>query len=127
VNLGDLGGRCSGVEHLLKVLHPLGIGERPALVVFHDLLGDAFDHLGLLVAAAGGTHIDRHGGQPGLTRRDGAALTGAPNGAVVVAHRRDRHQHPVFLHAGQELGVHGGGVANVVAEICAQTCPILDV
>ena len=95
-----------GVEHLLNAAHPLGVGERLALIVLHDLLGNPLNHLGLLVAVSDLPHVDRDGGQAGLTRGQGAALTGAyPHHAVAAAYRDDRVHHAVLFDAGHEIGV----------------------
>jgi hypothetical protein len=70
VNLGDLGHRHPGVEQLLDSTGALSLGQFPALVVFHDLLGHPLDQI---VARCQWSHVDRHGpGQRPARRECGA-------------------------------------------------------
>ena len=113
-SFGDLGDGHPGVEQLLNAAHPLDVGDRLALIVFHDLLGNPLNRLGLLVVVSNVPHVDRDGGQPALARGQGAPLTGAyPHHAVGAAHRDDRVHHAVLFDAGHEIGVEGGVVANI--------------
>ena len=92
----------------------MGVGQRAALVIGHDLVRDAFG--GSRRGVVGVEHIHRDGGELGFAGGQGAALPVADFDARGGGDGGDGLQHIVFAHAGQERFVQGGVVAHVVAD-----------
>jgi len=105
-----------GQKYLVDALGALGVGERGALVVGDDLLGDGLGGGAVGVGAFGADHIDRDGGQCDLAGGQDAALAVAHIEAVLGADCRDRLQHRVFAHAGDELCVKVRVISDIGAD-----------
>lgn len=115
--LGDLGRRDAGQQHLGDAVGALGVGQRGALVVGDDLVGDAFGGRGLVIGALLVEDVHRDGVQFCLARGQGAPLSVAHFDARLGAHGGDGLQDTVFTHAGQEPRVQRGVIAHVIADL----------